>query len=82
MLGNYRVAAQLVASRVVLSSTELVRVLNSRDKINCRGGDTSPSAARSRLCCSGLPVATSADRVLRRVLISEADGRMSTAHFM
>jgi hypothetical protein len=24
MLGNYRVAAQLVASRVVLSSTELV----------------------------------------------------------
>jgi hypothetical protein len=25
MLGNYRVAAQLVTSRVVLSSTELVR---------------------------------------------------------
>jgi hypothetical protein len=27
MLGNYRVAAQLVASRVVLSSTELVHLL-------------------------------------------------------
>jgi hypothetical protein len=26
MLGNYRVTAQLVASRVVLSSTELIRV--------------------------------------------------------
>jgi hypothetical protein len=26
MLGNYRVAAQLLASRVVLSSTELVSV--------------------------------------------------------
>jgi hypothetical protein len=25
MLGNYRVAAQLVASRVVLSSTELIK---------------------------------------------------------
>jgi hypothetical protein len=35
MLGNYRVAAQLVASRVVLSSTELVseriiRIIKSR----------------------------------------------------
>jgi ABC-type enterochelin transport system permease subunit len=27
MLGNYRVAAQLVASRVVLSSTELVIII-------------------------------------------------------
>jgi hypothetical protein len=26
MLGNYRVAAQLVASRVALSSTELVKI--------------------------------------------------------
>jgi hypothetical protein len=30
MLGNYRVAAQLVASRVVLSSIELVRGGNVR----------------------------------------------------
>jgi hypothetical protein len=28
MLGNYRVAAQLVASRMVLSSTEVVGILN------------------------------------------------------
>jgi hypothetical protein len=29
MLGNYRVAAQLVASRVVLSSTELISQFNN-----------------------------------------------------
>jgi hypothetical protein len=30
MLGNYRVAAQLVASRVVLSSTELVSLVRRK----------------------------------------------------
>jgi predicted small integral membrane protein len=34
MLGIYRVAAQLVASRVVLSSTELVTWLNDNIKID------------------------------------------------
>jgi hypothetical protein len=32
MLGNYRVAAQLVASRVVLSSTQLVSYTINKDK--------------------------------------------------
>jgi hypothetical protein len=34
MLGNYQVAAQLVASRVVLSSTRLVSYFNRRVNTN------------------------------------------------
>jgi hypothetical protein len=34
MLGNYRVAAQLVASRVVFSSTELVSYLSTYRKFD------------------------------------------------
>jgi hypothetical protein len=49
MLGNYRVATQLVASRVVLSSAELVRAVTntvvSTGSVDVHEGEAGRSAA-------------------------------------
>jgi hypothetical protein len=74
MLGNYRVAAQLLASRVVLSSTELEFALAERSRdilsplaeivlLSCRGSLLSGPDSKSVLLGTQFHPWSSGDRI-------------------